>query len=57
MKAEELEDRERSALDRALEDLLVGETRVKVDPATAQIIQPDGEKSPLTEAPDTNTLP
>ena len=49
-------EKERSELDRALEQLLVGETRVKVDPATGQIVTSDGENSPLTDSADPNTL-
>ena len=43
---------EKSELDRALEALLVGETSVRVDPATGQIV----EKSPLTDHQDPNTI-
>jgi hypothetical protein len=47
----------KSDLDRALEELLVGEVRVKVDPATGQVIATsDGEKSSLTDAEDAPTI-
>ena len=40
----------KSDIDRALEELLVGEVRVKLDPATGQIVATsDGERSSLTD--------
>lgn len=57
MKGEEPVEDSRSDLDRALERLMVGEVRVKVDPATGQTISTDGEKSPLTDSPEPPTLP
>jgi hypothetical protein len=53
----------KSDLDRALEDLLVGEVRVKVDRATGQIVGgqivegQDGEKTSLTDSEDAPTIP
>jgi hypothetical protein len=47
---------EKSDLDKALEDLLVGEVRVKIDPTTGRAISPHGEKSTLTDSPDPNTI-
>lgn len=44
-----------SPLDRALRELLVGETRLRIDPATGQVV-PDGEKSSLTDPPDAPTI-
>ena len=41
-----------SELDRALRELLVGEARVRIDPATGQVVEPGGEKSSLTDSPD-----
>lgn len=51
-------EHEKSDLDRALEALLVGEVRVKIDPATGQgrVIEEDGEKSSLTDSKDPNTI-
>ena len=47
----------KSDIDRALEALLVGEVRIKVDPATGQIIAAsDGEKSSLTDPEDAPTI-
>jgi hypothetical protein len=50
----------RSELDRALEELLVGEGRVKVDPATGETISgddgDDAETSALTEPPGPHTI-
>ena len=43
---------EKSELDKALEALLVDETRVRIDPATGQIV----EKSSLTDGQDPNTI-
>jgi hypothetical protein len=48
---EETPAAEKSDLDKALEALLVGEVRVKIDPATGQV-----EKSPLTDHQDPNTI-
>jgi hypothetical protein len=56
VKAEEPAEDGLSELDRALERLLVGDARVKVDPATGQILPPDGENSPLTDSPEPHTL-
>ncbi|HKW59471.1 MAG TPA: hypothetical protein VJR46_06925 [Candidatus Dormibacteraeota bacterium] len=56
MRAEEPAEDSRSDLDRALEQLLVSEVRVRVDPTTGQIVSNDGEKSPLTDSPETHTL-
>ena len=56
MKVEDPENDTRSDLERALEALLVGEVRVKVDPATGQVIAPDGEKFSLTGPKDPNTI-
>ena len=46
---------EESALDRALRELLVGETKVRIDPATGQVVAP-GEKSSLTDSPEPPTI-
>jgi hypothetical protein len=43
---------EKSELDKALEELLVEETRIRIDPATGQVV----EKSPLTDDQDPNTI-
>jgi len=43
---------EKSELDKALEALLVGETRVRIDPATGAIVG----KSSLTDHQDPNTI-
>lgn len=47
---------EESALDRALRELLVGEAKVRIDPATGQVVAPGGEKSSLTDSPDPPTI-
>jgi len=44
-----------SELDRALRELLVGEAKVRIDPATGQVV-PGGEKSSLTDSPDSPTI-
>ena len=46
----------KSELDRALEALLVGEVRIKIDPATGLVVGADGEKPPLTDPPEPNTI-
>jgi hypothetical protein len=47
----------KSDVDRALEKLLVGDVRVKLDPATGQIIATsDGEKTSLTDSEDAPTI-
>ena len=43
---------EKSELDKALEALLVEETKVRIDPATGQVV----EKSSLTDDQDPNTI-
>ena len=43
----------KAAIDEALRQLLVGEVRIKADPATGQIV----EKSPLTEDQAGHTIP
>ncbi len=43
---------EKSELDKALEALLVGEKKVRIDPATGQVV----EKSSLTDDQDPNTI-
>ena len=45
-----------SALDRALRELLVGEEKVRIDPATGKVVAPGGEKSSLTDSPDPPTI-
>ena len=43
---------EKSELDKALEALLVEETKIRIDPATGQVV----EKSSLTDDQDPNTI-
>jgi hypothetical protein len=51
------DDKKRKAdLEEALRQLLIGDQRVKVDPATGQIVPGDGEKSSLTDPEDPNTI-
>jgi hypothetical protein len=57
VKGDEPEEDPRSDLDRALEALLVDEVRVKIDPATGEIISPDGQESSLTDSPEPPTIP
>jgi len=47
---------EESALDKALRELLVGEEKVRIDPATGQLVAPGGEKSSLTDPPEPPTI-
>ena len=47
---------EKSDLDRALEALLVGEATVKIDPATGEVLERNGEKSSLTDSEEPNTI-
>ena len=47
---------EESALDKALPELLVGEEKVRIDPATGQLVAPGGEKSSLTDPPEPPTI-
>src|SRR5262249_221262 len=54
--AEQPAEKEPSELDRALEALLTGRVRVKVDPATGQIVSVDGEKSSLTDGQERPTI-
>jgi hypothetical protein len=46
----EQEKERRAELERALKELLVGEHRVKIDPASGQVIDGDGGKPSLTDS-------